>query len=139
VSVDVAARARARRLARPVASSEKAEVGRRNLAVAAALKVIGDLLALVEARETGALDCGDVDERILGTIIRLDESKAFGGVEEFYGAIGHGQLFREVMTAEDMISKRQFRSCVAQNGGLERRGDQAGQATGEPGDQSHDG
>jgi hypothetical protein len=30
-----------------------------------------------------------VDERVLAAVIRLDEAKAFGGVEEFNGAFGH--------------------------------------------------
>jgi hypothetical protein len=37
-----------------------------------------------------------VNERVLGAIIRLDEAKALGGIEEFDGTIGHGRVFRKV-------------------------------------------
>ena len=64
-------------------------------AVAAALELIRDLLAFVEAADARTLDSADVDERVLATGIRLDEAEALGGVEEFYGAIdGHDGPFR---------------------------------------------
>src|SRR6185312_217122 len=74
-------------------ASEELKVRRGDLAVAAGLEVVGDLLALAETGKARALYGGDVDEGILGAIIRLDEAKAFGGVEEFYGAIGHVRSF----------------------------------------------
>src|ERR1044071_1317332 len=67
---------------------EGAEVRRRNLAVAAGFELVRDLLAFAEGRQARALDGGDVDERVLAAVIRLDEAEALGGVEEFHGAIG---------------------------------------------------
>jgi hypothetical protein len=34
-----------------------------------------------------------VDEGVLRAVIGLDEAEALGGVEELYGAIGHGRSF----------------------------------------------
>src|SRR3569623_818831 len=72
---------------------EQAEVRGRHLAVAAGFEVVGDLLAFAEARKPGALDGGDVDEGVLAAIIRLDETEALGGVEEFHGTVGHLYAF----------------------------------------------
>lgn len=54
------------------------EVRRRDFAVAAGLQVIGDLLSLAQAGKARAFYGRNVHERIFGTIIGLDEAKAFG-------------------------------------------------------------
>jgi hypothetical protein len=53
------------------------------------LGVEGDLLALAQAIDAGALQGGGVDENILLTIVRLDESEAFLVVVELHGARMH--------------------------------------------------
>src|SRR5687767_348639 len=65
------------------------QVGGRLAAVAAALEVEGDLLAVVEMADAAALKRGDVDEDVLGATLGLDEAEALGGVEPFHGALGH--------------------------------------------------
>src|SRR5690606_25644200 len=84
--------------------SEQLEVRRGGAAVTAGLEVVGDLLAFAEAGGASPLDGRDVNERVLGAIVRLDEAEALGGVEEFYGTIDHGEVFR-VVTAEDRDRK----------------------------------
>jgi hypothetical protein len=49
-----------------------------------------DLLAFRQALHPGALDGGDVDENVRSAGVRLDEAKAFGGVEPLYGSSCHG-------------------------------------------------
>src|SRR4051812_34973833 len=51
--------------------------------------VVADLLALAERAHPGALDGRDMDEHVLGAVARLDEAKAFSGVEEFHSACSH--------------------------------------------------
>lgn len=70
----------------------------RTLAHAVGLNVEGDFLAIDEGAQAGSLDRGDVDEHILGAVVRRDEAEAFGGIEEFYGAgLGHlGELLHPI-------------------------------------------
>ena len=77
----------------PVSKLESLQVRCRHFAVTAGLEVVGDLLPFVQAGHTRTLDCGDVDECVLGAIVGLDETEALSGVEEFNGAIGHGTSF----------------------------------------------
>jgi hypothetical protein len=51
--------------------------------------LVRDLLALDQLRQTGALDCGDVDEHVAATIIRLDEAVALLVVEPLHGSGAH--------------------------------------------------
>jgi hypothetical protein len=53
---------------------------------------VGDLLSLVKAAHPSALDGADVHENILGTVIRLNEAKAFLVVEPLHGSLGHETL-----------------------------------------------
>ena len=49
------------------------------------LNVVADLLAFIQAVQSGPLDRADVDEDILAARVGLDESVAFGGVEPLDG------------------------------------------------------
>ena len=62
------------------------------LAALVLLEVIADLLVLVQRAHARLLDGGDVDERVLAAIIRLDEAKALGFVEKFHGAYWHSLI-----------------------------------------------
>src|SRR5476651_1992074 len=53
---------------------------------------VGDLLALVQAVHSRALDGADMDEHVLAAVVRLDESETLGGVEPLDGAFGHHSL-----------------------------------------------
>jgi len=71
------------------------EVVRRGLAsLSICNKVKSNLLSLVEAVETGALNGADVHEDILAAIVRLDEAKAFLAVEPLYGSLRHENFFQ---------------------------------------------
>src|SRR3569623_519290 len=72
----------------PLRRLERLEVHGGLLAVAAALEVEADLLALIEGGHAGALDGRDMDKRILAAIGRLDETVTLGGNEEFDAAFG---------------------------------------------------
>src|SRR5262245_24520117 len=54
--------------------------------------VVADLLAFHEAAHAGALHRADVHEHVLAAVARLDESKAFLGIEELHGTCGHHGL-----------------------------------------------
>src|SRR5690606_15925127 len=71
---------------------DEGEVRRRLAAVAAGFDVEGDLLAVVEVGEAGALERRDVHEDVLRALLRLDEAEALGGVEPFHGAVGHREI-----------------------------------------------
>src|SRR3569623_577218 len=73
----------------PLRRLERLEVHGGLLAVAAALEVEADLLALIEGGHAGTLDGRDMDKRILAAIGRLDETVTLGGIEEFDDAFGH--------------------------------------------------
>jgi hypothetical protein len=75
--------------------SEGLEVGRRLLAIAAGLQLVADLLALGEGGQARALDGGNVDECVLAATGRLDETEAFGGVEEFDGAFSNFEILEK--------------------------------------------
>jgi hypothetical protein len=51
--------------------------------------IIADLLALVEAAHSGALDRGNVDENVLSAIRRLYESEPFLRIEKLHGTLSH--------------------------------------------------
>src|SRR5258707_14457814 len=59
------------------------EIDSRGLALLTALELVAQLLALVELTEARALDRGNVNESILGAVIRLDESIALLWVVPF--------------------------------------------------------
>lgn len=54
-----------------------------------ALDLETDALPFRQVAEAGALDGGDVDEYVLGSIIRRDEAKTPSGIEEFHGTSLH--------------------------------------------------
>src|SRR5215471_5153398 len=54
--------------------------------------VVADLLAFHQATHAGALHRADVHEHVLAAVARLDESKAFLGIEELHGTCGHHGL-----------------------------------------------
>src|ERR1700723_1979496 len=57
-------------------------------------EVKSNLLSLVQAVESGALNGADVHEDILAAIVRLDEAKAFLAVEPLYGSLRHENFFQ---------------------------------------------
>src|SRR5690606_22610943 len=66
--------------------------GLRTLAHAVGLDIERYLLAVQKCPQTGLLDGRNMHEYILGSVIRSDEAKAFGCVEEFYDtSLGHGR------------------------------------------------
>jgi hypothetical protein len=67
--------------------------------------VEGNLLPLDKAAETRTLHRTDVDENVRSTLIRLNESKALGGIEEFYNTGVH----------DDFLSIEHKRSLAVQN------------------------
>ena len=52
-----------------------------------------DLLAVIEATHTSALNSRDVDENVLAAVVRLNEAEALCGVKPFYCASGHNDPF----------------------------------------------
>jgi hypothetical protein len=54
-----------------------------------ALNLETDALPFRQVAEARALDGGDVDEYVLGSIIGRDEAKAPSGIEKFYGTSLH--------------------------------------------------
>src|SRR5262245_27169367 len=54
--------------------------------------IVADLLAFGQGSHACALEGADVHEYILAAVARLDESEAFLGIEELYGACGHHGL-----------------------------------------------
>src|SRR3954470_12436229 len=69
------------------------DVDRTALAALVLLDFVADLLVLVERGQAAALDVGNVDEAVLAAVIRLDEAIALVGVEKFYSACRHGNVF----------------------------------------------
>ena len=65
----------------------------RNFAGAAIfLGVVGDLLALDEAPQAGALKRGGMHETVLDAVIGLDEAEALLVIVPLHGALIHGHL-----------------------------------------------
>src|SRR5258708_28623412 len=56
---------------------------------ALAHNVVADLLPLVEVAHAGAFDCGNVDEPIFPTVLRLYEAKAPLGIEKLDCSCSH--------------------------------------------------
>jgi hypothetical protein len=59
-----------------------------------AFEFVADLLALDDFPHSGALDGGNVYERISAAIVRLDKAEALGGIEPFNCACGHDEPFQ---------------------------------------------
>ena len=53
-----------------------------------------DLLTFSQSAHSSLLDGGDVDEHVLATLIRGDETKTTCGVEELYDTCRHFRLFQ---------------------------------------------
>src|SRR5690348_9076796 len=53
------------------------------------LNVVTDLLSLVQAVKSSAVDSRDVNEHVLAAAVWLNEAKAFGRVEPLHGACRH--------------------------------------------------
>src|ERR1700733_5967879 len=73
----------------PEAHSDRLQIGRRGLALLATFEVETDLLTLIEASQTSALDRRDMDENIFRTIIRLNEAVSLLGIEPLDRAFRH--------------------------------------------------
>jgi len=70
-------------------SLERAQVYRRDFAVATGLCLVPNLLSLAQGRKTSALDSGDVHENVVAALIRLDEAVALLAVEPLHSAVCH--------------------------------------------------
>jgi hypothetical protein len=69
------------------------QVVSRHLAGLAVLdQFVADLLTIIEATHSGALDSGNMHEHIGAAVIRLDEAKALRCIEPFDGTSGHSFL-----------------------------------------------
>src|SRR5215471_8999491 len=68
--------------------------------------VVADLLAFHQATHAGALHRADVHEHVLAAVARLDESKAFLGIEELHGTCGHHGLLalRSIRSREHRVA-----------------------------------
>src|SRR5690606_2645234 len=76
----------------PAAAStalDRAQVHRRNAAVAAALELEAHLLILGQSVQPGSLHGRDVHENVFRAVARRDESISLGGVEELHGTGWH--------------------------------------------------
>ena len=54
------------------------------------LRIERDFLALLQRRDTRALEGGSVYEHVSAAVIRLNEAEAFVGIVELYCAVRHG-------------------------------------------------
>ena len=54
------------------------------------LRIERDFLALLQRRDTRALERGRVYEHVPAAVIRLNEAEAFVGIVELYCAVRHG-------------------------------------------------
>ena len=61
----------------------------RTLAVLTGLKFVFNALPFREARQTGALNRGNMDKSVLRTIIRADETIPLDGIEPLHGSYTH--------------------------------------------------
>jgi hypothetical protein len=77
--------------------------GRHLARLCVALKFVAQLLAFDDFAHSGALDCGDVNERISAAIVRLNEAEALSGIKPFYCAGGHSEPFQSI---EKISAKR---------------------------------
>ena len=71
-----------------------------------------DLLPLIEAVHSCALDLLDVHEDILAAIIRLDESVAFVWIEPLHRALSHSPIFQVLPPSEGIASAGRNRKCI---------------------------
>src|SRR5690606_15045331 len=77
--------------------SRSLQAADRNLARPAVhLGVESDLLAIRQRGHAGALERGGMHEHVPAAVVRLDETEALLGVEEFYNTILHGITFSHV-------------------------------------------
>src|SRR5690242_17112523 len=68
---------------------------------------IADLLALVQRAHACALDGADMDEHVLGAIVRLNEAEAFLSIEELHGTNGHQFSFHASLKARRIVRRAQ--------------------------------
>ena len=50
---------------------------------------VTNLCTLIEAAQTGLLDCRDVHEYVFATVVRLNEAVSFGGIKPFNSTCSH--------------------------------------------------
>ena len=76
-------------------SLRRGEVFRRRLAgLAIGYDFVGQLLAFVQLVHARALDRADMNENILASVIRLNETKTFLAVEPLHNSLTHRVFFR---------------------------------------------
>src|SRR5690606_18065083 len=83
-------------------SVEQGQVRGRNLAVAAGLELIGDLVAFIKALQARTLNGRNMHESVLFTIVGRNKAIALGGVEEFDGTVDgrHGTSSAQVRSPQ---------------------------------------
>src|SRR5690606_36200591 len=109
------------------------QVRRRHLAVAAALEVVGDLLAFREMGDAGALERGHVDEGVLAAVARLNETKALAGVVELDDTVDHCGILSIVRLSPEANSPDSAAGECPRGLNVREMGNQT---TGGPADQS---
>jgi hypothetical protein len=97
-------------LGAPVSASERLNVGGGGAAVAARLQLEGELLAVIQPGQAGALDLGDVHEDVVAAFIGLDEAVALGGVKPFHGSGRHGPCPSVGRRMRDCRGSRRFKA-----------------------------
>src|SRR5918993_1487287 len=86
------------RLSEAVRPLQRLDV-RRGRTLLALRHVEGDLLAVLQRLEAGALDRAVMGEQILAAVIRRDESETLGVVEPLHGTCSHCHSIPEKFTA----------------------------------------
>jgi hypothetical protein len=71
-----------------------------------------DLLALVQRAHTSALNCRDVHEHILRTIVRLNEAVALLSIEKFHSSDRHQEFLSSFLLNAHAIIVRAVTSQV---------------------------
>src|SRR5579859_4447383 len=89
--------------------SGRTQVDRRHPAALALLKLVSELLALVETVHAGPLDGGDVDENVRASARRLDKPIALLGVEPFDRTGRHQQELQLVERPPQFMRRIDFR------------------------------
>src|SRR5918994_1909122 len=91
------------RLSEALRSLQRLDV-RRGRTLLALRHVEGDLLAVLQRLEAGALDRAVMGEQILAAVVRRDESEALGVVEPLHGTCSHVIHFLKYCCSRDCPS-----------------------------------
>src|SRR5262245_42176797 len=75
--------------------------------------VVGELLPLVQAAHSRALDCGNVNEHVLAAVVRLDEAESLLCIEELDCALCH--LWPPLKTLTGVLRAARHRAALRPN------------------------